>query len=133
MQKWQIIGWKNKMNKKEFLGILAQGYCTKENEHKELDYSLLSAIGEIAWQWIETETEKLLKQQRENNFKKILDGLTIFTAKPIGTIEGDLCDWNKPSVFASNYSPRELQDKVVKRIEDILTEINAPEPEGSSE
>lgn len=46
----------------------------------------------------------------------IAEALTDFTTKPTGTIEGDLCDWNKPSVFAANYSPAELQKKVVERV-----------------
>ena len=76
----------------------------------------------------ETFITSLLKKQRDDDLKKILNGLTLFTEKPIGTIEGDLCDWNKPSVFAHNYSPQELQDKVVERIKEIFNEIpNAPD------
>lgn len=50
----------------------------------------------------------------------ITKNLKTFTEKPLGTIESDLCDWNKPSAFAYNYSPEELQDKVIKRIEEIF-------------
>ena len=46
--------------------------------------------------------------------------LTDFTTKPIGTIEGDVCDWNQPSVFAANYTPAELQKRVVQRVLDTL-------------
>jgi len=78
---------------------------------------------------LESLITQLLKDQREKDFKKILDGLISFTEKPLGTIEGDVCDWNKPSVFAGNYSPQELENKVVKRIKETFNEIlNSPEP-----
>ena len=95
---------------------------------KTLNTTMLD-VDELDRVILETFIASLLKKQRDDDLKKILNGLTLFTEKPIGTIEGDLCDWNKPSVFAHNYSPQELQDKVVERIKEIFNEIpNAPEP-----
>ena len=69
---------------------------------------------------LHTFIESLLKTQRENDLDKIIKGLTLFTEEPIGDIEGDICDWNRPSVFAYNYTPEELQCKVVSRIKSIF-------------
>ncbi|MFA5772918.1 MAG: hypothetical protein WC974_09335 [Thermoplasmata archaeon] len=63
---------------------------------------------------------RIAKEYAEEMKDKLIKSLTVFTEKPIGTIEGDLCDWNSPSVFTHNYSPEELQKAVVKRINETF-------------
>ena len=50
------------MNWEEISGALARGYCTKENEEKELDATLLLAMVEE----LKPVIRSLLKEQREN-------------------------------------------------------------------
>ena len=99
------------------LDIFIQDFRAKNNDPAYIEFQ------NGVWLWIEQKLKEACKEQRENDFDKIIKGLTVFTEKPIGTIEGDVCDWNKPSVFAYNYSPAELQNKVVKRIKDVLSEL----------
>lgn len=95
------------------------------NWEEDLKKRLKNLELEPYYNFIVNEIRSHLKNQREDDLIKIIDGLTKFTAEPIGDIEGDLCDWNKPSVFANNYSPAELQEKVVKRIKDIFVILNS--------
>ena len=53
--------------------------------------------------------------------KIMIEGLTEFTKKPIGTLEGDLCDWNKPTQFACK--PIDIQNRVKERLGDISQAI----------
>jgi len=70
------------------------------------------------------EVEQIRKEAYEKAIEdikvKIIKGLSIFTEKPLGTIESDLCDWDKPSTFAHNYSPAELQNTIIKRVNEIF-------------
>ena len=54
---------------------------------------------------------------------QLIKSLTNFSEKPLGTIEGALCDWNAPSAFASNFTPQQVQDIVVREIEKVFDYI----------
>ena len=97
------------------------------NISKQATSVLPELIPYIKYSDAKTFIASLLEQQRDDDFKKIINGLAIFTEKPIGDIESDLCDWNKPGIFASNYTPQELQDKVIERIKKVKMILNTPE------
>ena len=49
------------MNKQFFKGWSAQAWCSKENEHKEMDVTLATEIGRLA----DIQIKPLLKQLKE--------------------------------------------------------------------